>query len=404
MSQGAGTPSDALAALEIAARSAQHPPAEPSPDAKVTAAFSLGWHVAELYRPDVQMRAAARPDDLPALERLAPEQRVAISLRQIDAGLARVAPAITAAGLRVPNTWALALAFAPPPDAGARTEAVQRIHVALLATLTAAEARLGRAYGLGRALADTCRQQHTGSALAREFDPSRIAQLLSWLDDLASLLPAHAGKSVARSLQRWSAAVNAPAAPVPGTHSSATPAEPAAELLEYVNRQGDLWRALLAGEKAGVDMLTVDNYLDAAGGMIATTRTVTERFLRRFWWLSILIVVLFVGGILAILLAASSAASVVAGAAGVAVSVGLTWKGVGTVLGGAAATLEQHVWGAELDAAIADAITLLPRNNKEKGGRRRLAKDARGASAPGAGPAPQRAATPATPASPQDTA
>ncbi|HYZ81972.1 MAG TPA: hypothetical protein VE571_11915, partial [Solirubrobacteraceae bacterium] len=135
--------------------------------------------------------------------------------------------------------------------------------------------------------------------------------------------------------------------------------------MDYATRQGELWRALLAGEKAGVDMLTVNNYLDAAGGMITTMRKVAERFLRRFWWLSILIVVLFVGGILAIVLAASSAASVLAGAAGVVASLGLSWKGVGKALGGAAGALEQHVWGAELDAAIADAITLLPLNGKE---------------------------------------
>jgi len=90
------------------------------------------------------------------------------------------------------------------------------------------------------------------------------------------------------------------------------------------------------------------------------------------------IVLLFVGGIVLIAFAASSAASIVAGAAGVLASVGLTWKGVASALGGPAGQLEQHVWGAELDAAITDAITLLPRNDKETGGRRRLAADARG--------------------------
>lgn len=391
MPDGVGTPSEGLSALLTAAENAvQHPPAEPAPDARVTAAFSLGWHVAELYRPDVQTRTAVRADDLPTLARLDLEERVAISLRQVDAGLARVGPAIIAAGLKEPDTAALNAAFAAPPDNAARDQAVVALHVALLSTLTATDGRLGKAYGLGRALADTTRHQYSGPGLARELDPQRIAQLRSWLDDLASVLPAHAAKSVAQSLGRWADAVHAPAQPdPPGAHAAATPPAPGSELLDVVGRQGELWRALLSGEKAGADMLAVDNYLDAATGMLGTTRRMVTRFLVHFWWLAVLIVLLFVGGILAIVLAASTAASIVAGAAGVLASFGLTWKGVGTALGGAAGAIEQHVWGAELDDAIADAITLLPTNPNDKAHRRELAETARrGATLPG-GPAPQ---------------
>jgi hypothetical protein len=391
MSDGVGTPSDALTAVLSAAENAvQHPPAEPVPDARVTAAFSLGWHVAELYRPDVQTRAPARPDDLPALGRLDPEERVSISLRQVGAGLARVGPAITAAGLKVPDTKALDAAFAVPPDQAARSQAVVTLHVTLLATLTATEARLGRAYGLGRALADTTRHQSSMPELARELDPQRIAQVRSWLDDLASVLPAHAAKSVSQSLGRWADALHAPPQPTPpGTHPGAVPVGPGSELLDLVGRQGELWRALLSGEKAGADMLVVDNYLDAATGMLSTSRRMVARFLIHFWWLAALIVLLFAGGVLLIVLAAGSAASVVAGVGGVLASLGLTWKGVGNTLGGAAGAIEEHLWGAELDDAIADAITLLPTNPKEKGDRRRLAEAARRGATPAGGPAPQ---------------
>ena len=391
MSDGVGAPSDRLTAPLSAAQTAvQRPPAEPAPDERVTAAFSLGWHVAELYRPDVQTRAPARPDDLPALGRLEPEERVSISVRQVDAGLTRVGPAITAAGLKVPDTAALNAAFAAPPDHAARSQAVVALHIAVLSTLTATDLRLGRAYGLGRALADTTRHQYSLPGLARELDPQRIAQVRSWLDDLASVLPGHAAKSVSQSLGRWAAAVHAPAPATPlGTHAGAVPATPGSELLDLVGRQGELWRALLSGEKAGADMLVIDNYLDAATGMLATTRRMAHRFLLHFWWLALVIVLLFVGGILVIVLAASSAASVVVGSAGVVASFGLTWKGVGNALGGAVGAIEQHVWGAELDDAIADAITLLPSNPNEKGARRQLAEAARrGATFPG-GPAPQ---------------
>ncbi|MFL5863626.1 MAG: metallophosphoesterase family protein [Solirubrobacteraceae bacterium] len=399
MSDGVGTSSGGRTAPPIPAPGTPPgmPPAtpprssaEPAPDVRVMAAFSLGWHVAELYRPDMQRMTPAHPDDLPALGRLDSEERLAISLCQVDAGLARLGPGIAAVNLSIPGTAQLHAAFRTPPNLAARSRAVSTLHVALLSRLTATDVRLGKAYELGRALADTCRHQFSVAGLAREFGAQRIARLRSWLDDLASVLPAHAAKSVNRSLGRWSAAVQAPAAPTgPGTHPAAAPAVPPAELLDYLSRQGELWRALLSGEKAGADMLVVANYLDAAAGMLATSRAIVMRFLRHFWWLAIVIVLLFIAGALAIILAAGSAASIAAGALSVLTSVGLTWKGVGSALGRAARPIEDHVWGAELDQAIADAITLLPANDNEKGGRRKLAEDASRGATRAVGPAPQ---------------
>ena len=47
-----------------------------------------------------------------------------------------------------------------PPDRDAIRKAILNLHVALLIQLTAADYRLGKAYGLGRALADTCASAH----------------------------------------------------------------------------------------------------------------------------------------------------------------------------------------------------------------------------------------------------
>jgi hypothetical protein len=83
----------------------------------------------------------------------------------------------------------------------------------------------------------------------------------------------------------------------------------------------------------------------------------------------------------------------VAGATSLLVAVGLTWKGLGGALGQLAGRLERPVWGAVLDEAIADAITLLPGNQREKGGRRTVAvqmAQTPGGPAPGAGPGQAR--------------
>ena len=59
-----------------------------------------------------------------------------------------------------------------------------------------------------------------------------------------------------------------------------------------------------------------------------------------------------------------SEATVLAGAGSILAALGLTWRGIGRSLGGLAGKLEQPLWGAELDTAIKQAITLLRR---EKG-------------------------------------
>jgi hypothetical protein len=54
----------------------------------------------------------------------------------------------------------------------------------------------------------------------------------------------------------------------------------------------------------------------------------------------------------------------VAGAGTILASLGLTWRGPGRSVGTLAAKLERPLWGAELDTAVKQAITVLPR---EKG-------------------------------------
>ncbi len=65
---------------------------------------------------------------------------------------------------------------------------------------------------------------------------------------------------------------------------------------------------------------------------------------------------------------------VVAGAAAVLSSIGLTWKGIGGSLGKLAGKLEQPLFGGATDDAITATITLL-RTDREDGSakRRRLA-------------------------------
>jgi len=347
-----GQPVDALSTLfDAASRVARETPLD-HPDPKVSAAFALGWQMAELYRPDRwHVERGVTVGALPALAGLNPPQRLQLLLDQIDAALAALRSAVTNAGLSLPD-------LTPIRDLGEHTEpGVRRaqildFHVTLLAVLTAVDFRIGKAYGLGRALADTCRSPTTRHQLAEAFDEHRVVKLTNWLDDLSSALPPHAGHSVGVSLGRWRQWVAAlPQTLPPGT-------------LERLRRQGELWRALLSGEKSGADMLEIGNYLDAAGATFKRMEALLGRVLGRFWYVALLVVALYAGAIW-LMLSVDNNASIVAGAAAILAGLGITWQGLGSSLGLMAGRLERPLWGAEVDAAIADAINLIPGNPRD---------------------------------------
>jgi hypothetical protein len=353
-----GGPGDLAAAFgEALIAAAKKAPADTS-DPRVTTAFAVGWQMAELYRPQRLRRHESQPDDLPGLSALAETDRIEILVDQIQAGVNKLKPSIEGSGLPLPDLGDLRGAIAKSQPE--RAVAVLELHRHLLGTLTATDFRLGKAYGMGRALADTCRKPDDPASLKVELGRHRIATLLAWLDSLASALPAHGAHPVATSLERWRDWVE-----------TAATERPSSDTLAALRHQGDLWRALLSGEKTATTTLEIGNYVDAARDLATQLRTVLLAVIRRFPVLTVLVIALFVGGI--VLLAAGGAGHLVAGATSVLAAVGLTWKGLGATLGQLAGRVEQPLWGAALDAAIADAITLLPNNSKDERGRLALA-------------------------------
>src|SRR5207244_582290 len=73
----------------------------------------------------------------------------------------------------------------------------------LLRALLTSDPQLAKAYGLGRALSDTCHMPQDSASLKSEFNPYRLATLGESLADLASLFPSHASRSVRLSLSAW---------------------------------------------------------------------------------------------------------------------------------------------------------------------------------------------------------
>lgn len=341
--QSPGSATDALGALLTATESEFKRGAVGATDPDVSFAFALGWQMAELYRPGRRSSSRiADSHDLPGVSSLTADELTQLGTSQLSAGLAKLAKPLQDAGLEPPDANAFAESLSGL-SATARQEEIRKFHVEILAVLTAADFRLGKAYGLGRALADTTRAPPNPSA---ELGRYRVATVSQWIRELATTLPPHAAHPVADSLEAWSRFYD---------RDNERQVDDS-EIKGKLPAQGRLWRSLLSGEKNGTDVLEIADYLGAGEGMIGRSVGIAWRLLKRYWWVVLLALLLFLLGIWAL---ASSAASIVkaVGASSILASIGLSWKGIGTSLGTAAAKVEQPLWGAQLDQAIYRRIT-----------------------------------------------
>jgi hypothetical protein len=332
-------PTEALsAAFETAAAAFR---AEATGDRQVMTAFALGWQMAEVYRPDRRggARAAAQLD-LPGISRLSAAELQELGLFQVQAGITKLREPICSAGLDIPDAEHFGERVKDIDDPHARGQAIRDFHVTLLATLTAADYRLGKAYGLGRALADTTRLPPDWRA---ELATYRVATLAGWTRELASALPPHAAHPVAQSLEAWG-------------RWAQTQSGDGGETRRKLGAQGRLWRNLLSGEKRAIDVLETSDYLRAGEGMLQRTAGLAGTFLRHYWWLVLTAIALLGVGVWLIVGPGSGVAAGFGGAT-IFASLGLSWKGIGTSLGTAGARVEQPLWQAELDQAIYERIT-----------------------------------------------
>ena len=275
-------------------------PVEASADPLVSACFGLGWRIEELFtRFDIPSRSP-RPYDLgrlPGLSRLNSYDWQRLGLDQADFVLGQVTaavgtPADTPLNLTADARAKLDATIQAGPGSANRREdyraPLAALHVNLLVVLTAAGPYYGKAYGLGRALADTTQPHQSPDEFARSFEQHRIGQLYVWLDELASRFPEHSARAVVQSLDWWEQAATAAASgskmtasSVPGdrladasgqsrrlqfvprsVRTRSIRIEPPAmdELTAAVARQGGIWRRVLTGEKQCTDMLTAQDY------------------------------------------------------------------------------------------------------------------------------------------------
>lgn len=290
----------------------------PVADQHVTAAVQLGWLMGSLITPGAQ---TPLPSGVP-----------------IDAGTVYKAKAI-----ELPHLLEqVGVTVDPGPDAviaplksgtAAMTEA-GLWESTLIAALLAHDVRLAKAFGVGRQLNVIAYGEP-----AEPMSSAPVMGMIDALDDLTSALPPHAGRAVGYSVRAWQ-------------NTSAPPPD-----RTVLQAQCELWRMVLTGEKLPTQLLEPENYVDAAEALAIKLRAAAIKVLRQYIFAVIAIAVLIVLALI-LLLFAHGATKAVAGASTILVALGLTWKGVGATAGRLAGQLEAPLWGAELDGAITEAITL----------------------------------------------
>ncbi|HEX4255651.1 MAG TPA: hypothetical protein VH089_11215 [Streptosporangiaceae bacterium] len=322
-----------------------------SGNARVCAAVSLGWQVAKLYHSPVHAGAAADPrrgPRLPGISGFPDATRSKWLAEQVDATVAALLPMPPG-----PVTDALGRVIGLLGDTGrsrdATLDAVFTLHCRLLESLTVADFRLGKAYGLGRSLAETTLVPAAAAAddLAGAFgellSPGRVATIKDWLVELKTMLPDHAAYAVSAGLTDWQQWV-----------AAARAADWRGAQLE-MRVQGQLWRGLITGEKAAADMLNLSGYLAAA-------RQIAKRAIIAARW-PILIALLATAGVIVAVLtlhSVSPTARLVAGLAWIGGTLAAAFKASGSLLGSAVKGAEGWLWQTELDESVATVATRMP--------------------------------------------
>jgi len=343
----------------------------PAAGAQPARAFALGWHLAELYnyrtlpRGLTAVRTAVPPPSLPGLGALSQAQRAKVLVDQIE--------------LELPRVWSSSTTLPAFDDIRAGLDAadtgpdllwlIYDRHTALLEALSAQDFRLGKAYGLGRAVAETVLLPHwkIPGSFTTQFDPYRVQTIVTWLSDLKSALPAHSGIAVQAGLEAWSGWVAGKPDAVPdGTATAGQRPSPwnnpkeGARITGLLNTQGALWRGLLSGEKDALSILQVDSYVAAVRAM---TSRLTELALKFLWspiGVVLAVVTLVALAVLGWLLVHGGATQITGALIAALGALGITAGSATAAVKKALVQAEQPLWDAEVGAAIVAASLLTP--------------------------------------------
>jgi hypothetical protein len=364
--------------------------------ALVCAAFRLGWAMEHLYErriPEKPQPRGSPPACLPSATDLRMGEAIERDLAAIRTALRVLSQAPELSQVELPTPADTEAQFASVIDADSAKGfrlSLLALHLGLARSLGAADFRFGQAYDLGRALAELSRLPsgahlarltpelstvlRSGRATARKdvasdadtraeptesevlvawcnrrFDPHRVTSLVGKLQDLASALPAHTGKAVAGSLGRVAEQIQTAVHDDPEGLSWP-------RVRTTLERQGQIWRSLLAGELDAHEALLPDSYIEVARRSLETSRVLLSKYVRIFW-APLLLVLILVAGAIAAATIGSSVGGSIAGVAALLTTLVFGAQGARMSVATVVAELPRPLWDAGVDEVLAKTIT-----------------------------------------------
>jgi hypothetical protein len=336
--------------------------------ARVQRAFALGWHVAELWSLPRDVRdPSTPPDPLAPAPDLDFATRAKLLVAQISADLKWL-------GVELPS----GMAEATVPRQNVKWDAAE-LHRSILVPLTVSSAELGKAYSLGVGMARTVLEAYeeaqpaqTAAAaskdpaasldllkqcVAKGFTEERVRTLWSEVKDLKSRFPPYAADPIAAGLSDWCKWASGSPIKKRGQPSDA---DQVLTVSQRLRRQGQLWRALLSGERKPTDVLLAANYVDGAIDLVRKYASLVVRMLGAN--LGTLLVAVFAAAVLgvAVIVLQKFNNSALTWIAGLLAALGVTGAGILAALKSLLVKAEDALWETELTAAIGVAINYVP--------------------------------------------
>jgi hypothetical protein len=336
---------------------------------QVQCGFALGWHMAELYglprepEPGGAPAAAAAAlsgssagDGVP----LSPSGQAALPYlrppRWLDQGtletLLRVQ--ILSDLTKLPaighEEGSKLLDRIPEITDDAFPERVRQADERILELLTAADFRLEKAYSIGRALYPIAAQTSYEGLRRVGADGGLFVMVTGWLRDLKTEFAMCAADVVVGTLLQWQEAV------LPGSACKSRASQRQAARGEIppgtLQRQGEIWRSLLSGEKSATDYLNLGDYLVAGQHVVRQYMRLAASSFGPAGWIILMAVVVIFAAAIGVAISVRQGGAVI-GIAGAALGfLGVTSASVWAVVRQALRLVQQPLREAEITDAL----------------------------------------------------
>jgi hypothetical protein len=317
---------------------------------------------------------AALKDALPGLGSLHREERRSLLIQQVKHDLPDV---WTQTEPNTADAFCGRIDTAASGDVSAFCSEIAAIHTELLEGLTVADFRLGKSYGLGRALAETVlipcavgsgrsvagfateSDKEKGKAfmdaLLGELEGGRVYTIQAWLLDLRDWFSDCAADAVVTTLGGWSFWMIRPTIGDQHVPVDWDDAKQRGSLERALRRQGDMWRGLLSGEKDPDDIVSANFYFAAMASVVKRVAGLALQFLGTTIGLLLFLGVVVAGLALYISSTSTTSTGTLPAVIALLAALGVTTGSVGAAVQKAWSKAEGPLWAAEKTAAIANA-------------------------------------------------